>query len=302
VLLGSGVILGVFLTGLARRRRTRSRRVPPPCSTPRRSRSAPRPATGRSSAASRAGVSRRRTPRCARSSNTPTSCIGFQLAGSLTPIDGARWDITATLGATAAPDAIVPAVRALLADRFGLSVHRETRTLQVYALRTARSDGTPGPRLTKSALDCPALMAAARRGGGPPPPEARQCGFRGRVGSLQSSGMPITELALALSGRVGRAVVDQTGLTGPWDLMLTYAPTALRFPGTLAPNAPLPRRIPTRRRCSRLSRSSWDFGSCLRPLPSTCSWLIGCRVQRQTEPAPAARPAGTSTRDRYRGG
>ena len=168
----------------------------------------------------------------------------YQLIGSLAPIESARWDITATLGAAAGqagPDAILPAVRALLAERFGLVARRETRTLQVYALRPARADATPGPKLTKSALDCPALMAAARSGGLAPPPEARQCGFRGRVGSLQSTGMPLTELALALSGRVGRAVLDQTGLAGPWDLTLTYAPDSAQIPaGTLAPDAPRP--------------------------------------------------------------
>ena len=173
---------------------------------------------------------------------------GHQLVGSLAPIADARWDITATLGAAAGqdgPDITLPAVRALLADRFGLVARRETRTLQVYALRPTRADGTPGPNLRKSALDCRALMAAARRGGGPPPPEARQCGFRGRAGSLQSSGMPLSELALALSGRVERAVVDQTGLTGPWDLTLTYAPDSAQIPaGALAPGAPPPAANP----------------------------------------------------------
>jgi len=169
----------------------------------------------------------------------------FQLVG-LAPAD-ARWDITATLGATAAqsgPDAIVTAVRALLADRFALATHRETRTMQVYALRLARADGAPGPSLKRSAIDCPALMAAARSGG-PPPPEARACGFRGRVGGLQSNGMPLSDLGVALAGRVGRAIVDQTGLTGTWDLTLTYAPESAQIPaGTLSPDAPPPAANP----------------------------------------------------------
>ena len=168
----------------------------------------------------------------------------FQLVGNLVPLENTRWDIIATLGnagAQAEPDAIVAALRALLADRFALAAHRETRSLQVYALRPARADGSPGPRLTKSAIDCQALMAAARRGGAPPPPEARQCGFRGRVGTLQSNGMPLSELAMALSGRVGRAVIDQTGLAGPWDLALSYAPDSAQIPaGTLAPGAAPP--------------------------------------------------------------
>jgi uncharacterized protein (TIGR03435 family) len=167
----------------------------------------------------------------------------FQLVGSLVPVDSARWDITATLGdaaATAGPETIGTAVRALLAERFALVVHRETRTLPVYALRLVR-DGVPGPALAKSATDCPALMAAARRGGGPPPPQAQKCGFRGRIGSLQSNGMPLTELALALATRVERPVVDQTELAGTWDLTLTYgADPAQIAPGTLAPDAPAP--------------------------------------------------------------
>lgn len=167
----------------------------------------------------------------------------FQLIGSLAPVENARWDIAATLGsaaATAGPDAISTAVRALLAERFALVVHRETRTLPVYALRLVR-DGSPGPALVKSAMDCPALMAAAQRGGGPPPPQAQQCGFRGRIGSLQSNGMPLTELALALATRVERPVVDQTRLAGTWDLTLTYAADPAQIPpGTLAPDVPAP--------------------------------------------------------------
>ena len=113
--------------------------------------------------------------------------------------------------------------------------------MPVYALRLARADGTPGPALVRSATDCVALLAAVRRGGGPPPPEAQRCGFRGRVGGLQSNGMPLSELALALSGRLERSVVDQTGLTGPWDLTLTYDPGSAQLPtGTLAPDASAP--------------------------------------------------------------
>jgi uncharacterized protein (TIGR03435 family) len=169
----------------------------------------------------------------------------FQLVGSLAPIESTRWDITATLGSSAAGaaerDAILQAVRALLAERFALRVHRETRTQSVYALQLARRDGSLGPGLTKSAMDCPALMAAVRRGGVPPPPEAQRCGYRGRVGRLESNGMPLSELGLALASRVGRAIVDQTGLSGTWDLTLTYADDPAQIPaGTLAPGAAPP--------------------------------------------------------------
>jgi uncharacterized protein (TIGR03435 family) len=170
----------------------------------------------------------------------------FQLAGSLAPIENTRWDIAATLGGAAATplaerDAILQAVRALLAERFSLAVHRETRTMPVYALQLARRDGSLGPALTRSAIDCPALMAAVRTGGGPPPPAAQRCGYRGRIGRLESSGMPLSEFGFALSSRLGRPVVDQTGLTGTWDLTLTFAADSTQIPaGTLAPDAPPP--------------------------------------------------------------
>jgi uncharacterized protein (TIGR03435 family) len=170
----------------------------------------------------------------------------FQLAGSLAPIENVRWDIAATLGGAAATplaehDAILQAVRSLLAERFSLAVHRETRTMPVYALQLARRDGSLGPALAQSAIDCPALMTAVRTGGGPPPPAAQRCGYRGRIGRLESSGMPLSELGLALSPRLGRPVVDQTGLTGTWDLTLTFAADSTQIPaGTLAPDAPPP--------------------------------------------------------------
>ena len=58
-------------------------------------------------------------------------------------------------------------LRTLLADRFKLAMHMETKELPIYALVVARADGKLGPRLHPSSIDCQALMAARR--GGPPP-------------------------------------------------------------------------------------------------------------------------------------
>jgi uncharacterized protein (TIGR03435 family) len=206
-----------------------------------------------------------------------------QLVGSLAPLENARWDIVATFGSVdAGPDATLVAVRALLSERFGLAAHRETRTMPVYALRLARADGTPGPALVRSATDCVALIAAVRRSGGPPPPEAQRCGFRGKVGGLQSNGMPLSELALALSGRLERSVVDQTGLTGPWDLTLTYDPGSAQTPaGTLAPGAPAPAANPDAP--SLFTALQEQLGLRLVPTTAPVDVLVVDRVSRPTQ-------------------
>jgi uncharacterized protein (TIGR03435 family) len=122
----------------------------------------------------------------------------------------------------------------LLADRFKLTVHRETRELPVYKLVLARSDGRLGPQLTRSTTDCQALIAGRGRADGPPsPPPATACGFAQGPGIIRGGGFPLSQLATALSNVVGRNVVDKTGLTGNYDLEMTYTPDPI-------PQGPLP--------------------------------------------------------------
>jgi uncharacterized protein (TIGR03435 family) len=45
-------------------------------------------------------------------------------------------------------------LRTLLAERFSLSVHTDTKELPIYALVVAQRNGTPGPRLRPSAQAC----------------------------------------------------------------------------------------------------------------------------------------------------
>jgi uncharacterized protein (TIGR03435 family) len=122
--------------------------------------------------------------------------------------------------------------RALLAERFKLVAHRESRELPVYALVLARTDRRLGPQLRPLAIDCKALRAARQRGEAPPeapwqpgtpPGDCRTITRLGRLMGIESGGMTMTELIASLSQAAGRPVIDQTGLTGYFALTVEFA-------------------------------------------------------------------------------
>jgi len=159
----------------------------------------------------------------------------YQIVGGPRWLDADRWDVTAT-GAAGTPDDVLVALQQLLADRFSLVARRETRELPIYALILARPDGRLGPQLKRSPTDCAALKAEAARTRVVPPDARRLCEVQGRVGSITMGGSPLSEFTPMLSTRLQRTVVDRTGLTGPWDLTLTYTPEPSQIaPGALAP-------------------------------------------------------------------
>jgi uncharacterized protein (TIGR03435 family) len=132
-----------------------------------------------------------------------------------------------------APTPIQQMMRALLAERFKLAVHNETKEAPIYALIVARSDSKLGPELKQSTIDCAAIVAARGRGPGaiPPPPGAPgrggdsiPCGIRIGPGALTMGGTPLANFAQSLSMFAGRIVFDRTGLAGAWDVNLTWTP------------------------------------------------------------------------------
>ena len=134
-------------------------------------------------------------------------------------------------------------MRNLLKERFKLVMHKETRELPVFSLVLARNDGRLGPQLKKSDVDCAALAAARGRAGAPPPMppapgERLQCGMRIGGGQLSGGGFPVAELARTLSQLTGRMVIDRTGLTGPYDIDLSWTPDPNQFGGPLGPPPP----------------------------------------------------------------
>jgi bla regulator protein BlaR1 len=122
-------------------------------------------------------------------------------------------------------------MRALLADRFKLAVHTESRELPIYALTLARRDGKTGSQLRPAAVDCVAMFAARGRGGPPPAPpqpgERPPCGMRLGPGNLSGGGVTMAQLSTTFSQFVQRVVVDRTGLMGNFDIDLTWTPDQL---------------------------------------------------------------------------
>jgi uncharacterized protein (TIGR03435 family) len=134
-----------------------------------------------------------------------------------------RYDIIAR-----APEGVVtaaamrPLMRALLAERFGLVTHTETREMPVYALVRSKADGSLGPNVREVAIEC-----ATNRPAAPAPAAADEwpCGsVTALPGSLYLGGYHMTEVTRLLSTLVGRTVIDETGIVGQVQFKLQYRP------------------------------------------------------------------------------
>ena len=95
-------------------------------------------------------------------------------------------------------------LQGLLADRFKLTFHRETKELPIYALVAAKN----GPKLH-----------ATESGG-----DNKQQFQRMGRGQFELQGATMAVLANALSSAVGRSVMDKTGISGSYDIKLEWTP------------------------------------------------------------------------------
>jgi len=118
-------------------------------------------------------------------------------------VNNARW---AELSAVERTATLRQMLQALLADRFGLQTHRETRQPPVYELTKVTSAPQLKPSVRQQAAcdAAPADQPCHRLGGGP-----------GR--GLKAEAVEMAEFARTLSVFSGRPVVDRTGLIGLFD-------------------------------------------------------------------------------------
>jgi len=159
---------------------------------------------------------------------------GSQLSGGPGWLDSDRFDIVAKSERNPTPLQMRMMLRALLAERFRLSVHTDTREMPLYALVLARTDGKLGPHLRPTGADC--SQAPEWLGTGPPPrpspsgpagssggtgPDApcRSAG-PGFGGAMRFRGITLDAFAMFLATPVRRPVIDRTGLDGDFDIEL----------------------------------------------------------------------------------
>jgi uncharacterized protein (TIGR03435 family) len=147
---------------------------------------------------------------------------GSQLSGGPGWLDSDRFDIVAKSERNPTPLQMRVMLRALLVERFRLSVHTDTRELPLYALVLARTDGQLGPHLRPTGTGC--SQAPEWLGTGPPPlrgPDApcRSAG-PGSGAAMRFRGITLDAFAMFLATPVRRPVIDRTGLSGGFDIEL----------------------------------------------------------------------------------
>lgn len=131
-----------------------------------------------------------------------------------------RWDIEAKGSGDAPPPETLDKLKSLLAERFHLRVHTETREMPVYALLVAKG----GAKLPPAREEC----FSATAGIPPPSPMARPCGgFNRGANQLLGAADTTAKLAQVLAKTLGRSVIDKTGLTATFDVTLKWTPDEL---------------------------------------------------------------------------
>jgi uncharacterized protein (TIGR03435 family) len=176
----------------------------------------------------------------------------YQIAGADAlgnPLDAQRYDIQATLPDGATEKDVPQMLQTLLAERFKLVIHRETRDLPVYALIV----GKDGPKLKEADPEPPASAPSADAPAATKPNErvfdvgsnqvrvsgnmrdgkgvTVNAGPMGRMHismedgkmHLEAERMTMASLADTATTFAGRPVVDMTGLKGEYQVTLELA-------------------------------------------------------------------------------
>jgi uncharacterized protein (TIGR03435 family) len=149
----------------------------------------------------------------------------FQISGGPKWLDSERYDIEAKAAADALPTErqMMGMLQQLLADRFGLAIHRETKDLPRYSLELAKG----GPK----------FQASTDQGA----PEFRV--FQRRQITARRS--TLEPLLGAMAWLLGRPVLDKTGLTGLYDYKLEWTPDQVQLASDETSGRPVDENVPS---------------------------------------------------------
>jgi uncharacterized protein (TIGR03435 family) len=145
-----------------------------------------------------------------------------QIVGAPHWVEAERWDVQGLPDVPGHPSLkqMQSLTRKLLEERFGLKVHKETKELAVYAITVDKG----GKKITPSA-------------GNPDSPPSENENSNGGVVTMRMTNMSMGEFAPDLAFFLDRPAVDQTGLTGRYDLQLKWTADESKTPadGTAPP-------------------------------------------------------------------
>ena len=144
----------------------------------------------------------------------------WQISGAPDWLNTERFDVEATAEHPVTRVQIMEMLRSLLAERFGLSVHRDSKDIPVFALTVAKG----GLKLTETAPDDHPQVLFSTAG-----PMMNLTGLKAPLRLL-------TPWLTSILMNTSRPVVDQTGLAGTYDFKMEWLPD--NAPASAAIEAP----------------------------------------------------------------
>ena len=206
----------------------------------------------------------------------------FRIVGGPNWIHTDRFDIVARTATPVPSGELRPMLQTLVVERFNLVARKEKRPFPAYAMVLARKNATLGPQLTLSTVECgPPPGARGANVDRKPSAQAVACGPRpgGGFGRVWLVGTPLPQLAAILGLTLGQTVLDKTGLTGRYDVDLSFAPDPARLPAGVE----LDRNAPEFARPSLFTAVEEQLGLKLEPFKEELDALVIESVEQPKE-------------------
>jgi uncharacterized protein (TIGR03435 family) len=139
----------------------------------------------------------------------------YQLSGGPAWAESDRYDVDARTPNAATEEQKRAMLRALLADRFHLAIHRQTKTFPVYVLTVAKGGPKFGPYFQ------------TLKDGDPFPPDQKRLQLGGSLKDFTLSLRRNMKMFDPATGPVAPGtdippILDQTGLTGEYSILVSY--------------------------------------------------------------------------------